>query len=327
MKWMKRLFKESIPDPRALVVWLFLFGLVLGFGLPAKSFGNSETYVSASIGDDSYDGSSPTKGTFPAGPKKTIQAGIDVTDADGTCYVAAGNYNESIYIDKGVDLVGEELGQSMIDATGIGDITTDAVTFDGNATVNASISKFTITRAKRNGVRCRNGAKPEITNNAITGNNSSGIACFSSSPTITNNTITGNLEGNGIYCWKSSPDITNNTITGNDYPGIYCENSSPDITNNIIVSNNTSGIYADGPSSPVISHNDVWDNSPDYDGCSAGPDDISDDPLFIDSSNSDFHLQNGSPCIDKGTNTPQETYPQQTRMAKCGYLHRLAKLT
>jgi len=160
-----------------------------------------------------------------------------------------------------------------------------------------------------------------ITNNTITGNTSSGIYNSVSSPTITNNVISDN--GEGIQNWSASPQITNNTITGNNDSGIYNEvGSSPTITNNTITGNTSYGIYNyfysspkitnniitasdygiynDGGSSPTIDYNDVWGNTTNYYGCSAGQNDISENPKFVNPDN--YHLDLGSPCIDAGWN-------------------------
>ena len=50
-----------------------------------------------------------------------------------------------------------------------------------------------------------------------------------------------------------------------------------------------------------ISFNNVWGNiSEDYGGIDPGHGDISEDPLFVDPENFNFHLQPGSPCINTG---------------------------
>jgi len=75
------------------------------------------------------------------------------------------------------------------------------------------------------------------------------------------------------------------------------------MTNNIISGNNEEGIY-NYASTPTISYNNFWknldavyeDSLPDLSG------NISIDPMFVDPSNGDYHLQAGSPCIDVGTN-------------------------
>ncbi len=105
---------------------------------------------------------------------------------------------------------------------------------------------------------------------------------------------------------NSSPVVTNSTFSGNFATwggGMYNYNSSPTVTNSIISSNQGGGIYAVA-SSPTIDYNDVWNNSPDdYFGCSAGPNDISQDPLFVNPAADDYHLQAGSPGIDVGDNS------------------------
>ncbi|MEW6096597.1 MAG: choice-of-anchor Q domain-containing protein, partial [bacterium] len=100
------------------------------------------------------------------------------------------------------------------------------------------------------------------------------------------------------------PTITNCTISGNRANeaggGIYCDDSSPTLTNNIIVNNSNHGIY-NASGNPIINYNDLWNNTPDnYYNCSAGVNDISQDPQFI--SSTDSHLQPTSPCIDAGSN-------------------------
>ncbi|MBU0767413.1 right-handed parallel beta-helix repeat-containing protein, partial [Patescibacteria group bacterium] len=215
-----------------------------------------------------------------AGSYVTIQQGVNACETGGTVSVSAGTYTEAVYINKQIALVG--VGTPTITASELEE-ETNTVTFDGTLTDNASISGFKITGAtgnipNGNGIYCKNGASPIITNNTITGN-SNGIYCDSSSPTITNNTITGNSNGiycnsstspsitnntisgngEGILCHSSSPSITNNTISGNTGIGIYCYSSSPTITNNTISGNNY-GIYCDS-SSPTITNNTISGNN------------------------------------------------------------------
>ncbi|MEW6620220.1 MAG: right-handed parallel beta-helix repeat-containing protein [bacterium] len=175
-----------------------------------------------------------------------------------------------------------------------------------------AITHNIISGNRYDGIDCGWYSSPAITNNTISGNSYHGISCsFSSSPAITNNTISGNSDY-GISCeYSSSPTITNNTISGNSKDGIFCWNSSLNITNNIIVQNGTSNDWTygirnggDPPGTPTIDYNDVWENGDNgfnnYSGCSAGPNDISDDPQFAES---DYRLGSSSPCIDAGSNS------------------------
>ncbi len=117
------------------------------------------------------------------------------------------------------------------------------------------------------------------------------------------------VSGGGILITNygglpTSPIIVNNTIDGNIASnfggGIYCNNASPDIRNNIITSNIDYGVYIQGDSLE-ISFNDVWNNMFEYGGLVIeGMGNIHDDPLFVDPSMKNFHLQWDSPCIDAG---------------------------
>jgi hypothetical protein len=117
---------------------------------------------------------------------------------------------------------------------------------------------------------------------------------------------------------SGNANIINNTIVDNacsggswNYGGgIYIENNDTAwIKNNIIVQNSSSsgsGIYCNGFS--INSYNDVWNNiGGNYFGCSPGPGDISEAPLFVAGANGLYYLSQAaagqpqtSPCVDAG---------------------------
>ncbi|MDI6794301.1 MAG: choice-of-anchor Q domain-containing protein [bacterium] len=267
--------EQKVKGSVVILVLLGLFCLGVGQANSATIY-----YVNASTGSNASNGLSPTVGVLPVGPKQTIQAGVNAASAGDTVQVEGNSgtytYAEDITIDTGIALVG--VGTPEIQ-------TSYGIAFNGNGADSASISGFRITiiGVYSHGISCMSGTDPQIINNIITGG----------ADTI-----------DGIYCDGSSPSIINNTITGNGMNGISCNfSSSPIITNDIITSNTASGIFADGTSSPVISYNDVWDDSPNYSGCSAGTGDISSDPLFVDAADSNYHLKSCSPCVDAGTDT------------------------
>jgi len=165
-----------------------------------------------------------------------------------------------------------------------------------------------------------NSASPTIEQNIFRNNTCddqhlSGVVSFvnSSSPRIINNVFEDNpcrainlLISSGASDWPYI--VMNNTIAGNPNVGIF-SNRAPglSIVNNIVAGNGSWGIFLRSSynwGEPAVDYNNVWGNTAgDYGGlASAGPNDISADPLFADPMVGDYHLQPGSPAIDAGTN-------------------------
>ena len=134
-----------------------------------------------------------------------------------------------------------------------------------------------------------------------------GIYNLYASPSVFNSVFRSNFAGTagGIYNRdSSSPTITNCTLynNGKQYNGgIYNQQrSSPRITNSILYFNKGAEIYNDNsypfdsyPSYPVVTYCDV-------EGGYSGAGNINAPPQFV--SSSDLHLQDNSPCIDRGNN-------------------------
>ncbi|NOZ42958.1 MAG: hypothetical protein GXP02_07335, partial [Alphaproteobacteria bacterium] len=189
-----------------------------------------------------------------------------------------------------------------------------------------------------NGIEIVNVANVEITNFEIRNFDSgNGIFIQDCGPTITRNIIhdcglyvpdTAGIYVKGINL-PASPVIINNLIyIPGDY-GIYMtaltravnaaihhntlegaakycvvisdsgENmSAPEIKFNIISNFAVKGIYNTG-ATPVVDYNDVWSNTgTDYVGLSAGANDISADPLYMDPGTGNYAPQVNSPCVD-----------------------------
>jgi parallel beta-helix repeat protein len=157
-----------------------------------------------------------------------------------------------------------------------------------------------------------------IIGNMITSNGcvayGGGIGQFYSNLTVERNLIIHNEAsdfhmrgwGGGIYIQHCvSSLIRNNTIYDNlAYNvggGIYIfGSSSMVIENNIVMLNEPWGIRCLDYSVTLL-YNDFWSNIPvDYSGIPPGEFDISEDPLFVDAGNDNFHLLPDSPCIDAG---------------------------
>ena len=130
-----------------------------------------------------------------------------------------------------------------------------------------------------------------------------------------------------FYSGESPDSILKNFIIKNSFMGVFIANSSPTLTNLTIVGN-TYGIEAYADSEPDISNTILWDNTDgDLFECRArysciergseGEGNITDDPLFVDADNGDYHIRSErgrywpehdvwvldrvtSPCVDGG---------------------------
>lgn len=152
------------------------------------------------------------------------------------------------------------------------------------------------------GLHCFKFVKCEIINSVIANNNGNGIDVTSyNSPgniSIKNSVIMNNNE-NGIEFYETKTYITNSIISNNKEYGVYnsASNISGDyehLLNNNIYNNTLGSFYKCnqwiGKNITVNSNNDSCDAYLN----------IQKDPMFV--SNTDYHLQYGSPCIDAGVN-------------------------
>lgn len=158
----------------------------------------SPIYVNGTTGNNAYDGTSENWTGGTVGPKATIQAGVDVVDAGGTVFVAAGSYTGAI-LAKDVNLVGAAGGGSVIAAGvpyAVGASLTTAFRLDDaadgsevrNFTINcipsgvfyfgvfargvdnAVVDAVTVNNPVQ-GITNRGGSNWEITNNVVSGIN------------------------------------------------------------------------------------------------------------------------------------------------------------
>jgi len=172
---------------------------------------------------------------------------------------------------------------------------------------------------------CLENASPEIADCMIRRNSAykgGGICCLDgSSPVIVNSLIIRNIvqgNGGGISCWnRCAAVIASSTISENragDGGGIFCTRLCTLTVANSVLWNNEAWdgpeIYigsAAYPSTLSIGFSDVEGGQASAfveAGClldwSAGM--IDADPLFVNPSRNDFHLAQGSPCIEAGDN-------------------------
>ena len=135
----------------------------------------------------------------------------------------------------------------------------------------------------------------------ITGSNSSGISCWSSSPTIENCTINGNSAGygygGGLYCNNNSnPSISNCIISENSASnyggGIYSSYSSPFISN-CTISGNSVSFHGGGIS--------CWSSSPTIENCTISGNSAS-------SYGGGIHCESSNPAIENCTISGNTAY-------------------
>jgi len=149
-------------------------------------------------------------------------------------------------------------------------------------------------------------SSPTVTNcsffNNTAGTTGGGMFNYDhSSPIVANCIFYKNLANGGAYgghemanVGSSSPTVINCTFYNEADLAMYNDNSSPTVTN-CILWGHWDMIYNVGGASPVVTYSDV----PNIDGTG----NINADPMFVDQSNGDLHLQQGSPCIDAGDNS------------------------
>jgi len=141
-----------------------------------------------------------------------------------------------------------------------------------------------------------------------------GIGCGASARTTTiarnilyNNVATGEeIYIGAIYSFGEDFEIHNNTVVSNT-GGITCFGSAIDVRNNIVVWNDSIGFIVDPG---TFDYNNVWNNK---NFNNHGPNGISENPGFSDTSTHDYSLKYGSYCIDAGDPDPQYDDADGTR--------------
>jgi len=275
----------------------------------------------------------------------TIQAGIDACPRGGTVMVRPGTYPENVsFHGSPLSLIGLEGADStLIDAP---DSTQAAIWFDADDEFVSRIEGFTLTGG-RWGIQChaqqQQAYRLWITNNVVQGN-SGGLELNQTSARIRNTTVWHNLDSGGVVMQNAdSVEIRNCIIAWNRSEtiggGIFMDNSVGNLINSTVYHNTTEefggAIACIVAGSLRVENSILWANqasqgfneiygtaipwiSVTYTDIAEGWTDTGNvdlDPQFVDTLevSPDFHLSEGSPCVDAGNPAPEFNDPDGSR--------------
>ncbi len=144
---------------------------------------------------------------------------------------------------------------------------------------------------------------------ANTASSGGGIDHNSSSSIVVRNSIFDSNSGRGMRAYGEHTDVVNCTFYGNSGSGIYTNPKTANLTNNIFWGNSTQITGSNAVTYSIVQ------------GGYPGLGNLNLDPVFVDPSNGDFHLQNCSFAIDAGTATgaPATDLDGNPRPANAGY--------
>jgi parallel beta-helix repeat protein len=167
-----------------------------------------------------------------SGDFSSIQAAINAASAGDIINVRNGRYYEHVVVNKSLNLIGQNMSQTIIDGSSIGNVLSVTAS-------NVTVSGFTILNSSVNG-----GSGVYLSGSTIAGNISGNI--------IINN-------GYGLYLNSSSRNtLSSNYISNSNYFGIYLFTSSNNGVSSNSVSNSVlEGICLNSSLSNIVSSNNI----------------------------------------------------------------------
>ena len=208
----------------------------------------------------------------------TIQAAIDAAQPTDDVVVEPGTYSENLTLRSGVDVMGREAARTLLEPQ-----TTTVPTVQIRLATNVRFSNFTLTGATA-AIQVVGSTGVQITNDVFESATSIAVDSTNSTAQITNNVF----FDNPIAVRRDSVtvEITNNIFRSNTVT----------LRNSGLLSNVNANVTANCWSSNADLLVGGIDNG-------YGTQITLGDPLFVAETSGDFHLKQGSPCIDAGTGT------------------------
>ena len=240
----------------------------------------------------------------------SIQDAIDNSNTNDTIYIFDGTYNESIVIDKSINLIGFDKNTTII--LGNKDLYTiyiksTGVKIEGFTIQNGEIGVYVsgseyssinitgnIISNNQDGIRLYNSSNNIITDNFVENNSDYGIVLYESKDNlISENSLFNNREALIIGRWSNNNVIYNNNITMHDFGikidfsfnnkvyknlitngmnGIFLNYAkNNNVTNNTIMYHDKAGIFLSYSEDNIISPNIFLDNYQDVKEKSSPP--------------------------------------------------------
>jgi hypothetical protein len=206
-----------------------------------------------------------------------IQTALDAASSGDVVSVAAGHYSvpDGVEMKKDkVTLKGAGAEQTYLDGEG------DAYAVVKLGAQDVTVTGFTLKNGSSHGAYVNGSNWGTISYNVIVENKDRGILLGSGSPHAV---------------------IDHNTIANNKVSAIYTYTDDPrtKFTNNVVYKNGRSIVTDSTMSHMSVKYNCFHGQSNDEAAAATSTTNLQDDPLFVNAE-SDFHLQEGSPCLGKG---------------------------
>jgi len=212
----------------------------------------------------------------------TIQEAINQANPGDTIQVSSGTYQETLFINKTLTLIGEDKTNTILEGSGCG-----CTVIQANLT-SVNISGFTI-QGGSNGITLEKCNNSTINNNNITGTSRGIWLHYSHNNTISDNIVSGSIWWCGIVlCGHSSNNtVIRNTIKDNAN-GLGITGQDNFIIHNNFINNQNQTVI-------IESYHNAWNNTyegnywSNYNGTDPDQDGIGDTPYPIDKNNQDNH--------------------------------------